>query len=201
MSLPAILRRPLRPVFLLCDVQERFRPLIHGFQAVVHSSATLLKVARALSLPVLATEQYPKALGATCAELLPLLPSPAIAKMQFAMTVPELDSALPADYDSAVLFGIETHVCIQQTALELLRRGKQVLVPVDACSSQRVGDRSAALRLLAAAGANVTSVESAIFTIVGSADHPRFKDVSKIVKEHFARAKEDSVLGGLDNVQ
>lgn len=199
MSSP-LLRVPLRPVFLLCDVQERFRPLIHRFPAVVHGAGTLLKVAAALGRPAVATEQYPKALGPTCAELQPLLAAPrvggvAFAKMSFGMMTPEVDAHLAArcaaaadaaagDYDCAVLFGIEAHVCIQQTALELLRRGKQVLIAADATSSQRVGDRAQALSLLLAAGASVSTVESIVMTLIQTADHPNFKELSKLLAAH-----------------
>ena len=197
MAASPLLRVPLRPVFLLCDVQERFRSLIHRFPAVVHGAGTLLKVAAALGRPAVATEQYPKALGPTCAELLPLLAAPrvggaAFAKMSFGMMTPEVDAHLAArcgaeaDYDCAVLFGIEAHVCIQQTALELLRRGKQVLIAADATSSQRVGDRAQALSLLLAAGASVSTVESIVMTLIQTADHPHFKELSKLLMAHNA---------------
>ena len=214
-----LLRVPLRPVFLLCDVQERFRPLILHFPAVLHGAATLLKVAAVLGRPAVATEQYPKALGPTCAELVPLLTAPrvggvALPKMSFGMMTPEVDAHLAArcgsggseaaagagsgagaaagpvvgveGYDCAVLFGIEAHVCIQQTALELLRRGKQVLIAADATSSQRAGDRSQALRTLLAAGASVSTVESIVMTLIQTADHPNFKELSKLLVAHNA---------------
>ena len=196
MSSP-LLRVPLRPVFLLCDVQERFRPLILGFPAVVHGASTLLKVAAVLGRPAIATEQYPKALGATVAELAPLLAAPrvggaALPKMSFGMMTPEVDAHLAArcaadgDYDCAVLFGIEAHVCIQQTALELLRRGKQVLIAADATSSQRAGDRAQALRLLLAAGAGVSTTESIVMSLLQTADHANFKEISKLLVAHNA---------------
>ena len=193
-----LLRSPLRPVFLLCDVQERFRPLILRYPAVLHGAGFMLRLAAALERPVAATEQYPKALGASCAELQPLLAgagaAPRVAvfpKMLFSMLTPEVDAHLAArcgaeGFDSAVLFGIEAHVCIQQTALELLRRGKQVLIAADATSSQRAGDRSAALQLLLAAGATVSTVESIAMSLIGGADHPKFKEVSKLLVAHNA---------------
>ncbi len=88
---------------------------------------------------------------------------------------------------AAVLFGIEAHVCVQQTALDLLAAGVPVVLPVDGVSSQRPGDREMALRLLERSGAVLTTTESLLFSIAGDAAAPSFKPLAKLVKEHNAR--------------
>jgi nicotinamidase-related amidase len=124
-------------VFLLCDIQERFRPLIHRFPTVIQTAKTLTQVARILDIPVVATEQYPKALKHTVEELQPFLASEGnkagfvttFPKMKFSMleqpVMYHIESLRP-NFSSAVLYGIETHVCVQQTAMELLDEGVQV---------------------------------------------------------------------------
>ena len=99
-----------------------------------------------------------------------------------------------------MLFGIETHVCVQQTCFDLLREGKQVFVVADACSSQRLGDRAIALRHMQSAGAFITTTESVMLTLIGGADHPDFKVVSRLLKDHNAAAVERGETGSLDFV-
>jgi hypothetical protein len=124
-----------------------------------------------------------------------LLPNVSLSeKMKFSMMTERVQAdmarmAHPASVESAVLFGIEAHVCIQQTALELLGAGKRVFLPIDGVSSQRRGDREVALRLLESAGATLTTSESLLFMLLGTAEHPKFKDVSKLlVKANAATA-------------
>lgn len=191
---------PDRSVFLLCDIQERFRTLIHRFPTVVHSAKTLTQAARILDIPVVATEQYPKAFKATVEELQPyLVPNAGDAgaavfeKMKFSMLEDKVQAHLTQvrpQLDSAILYGIETHVCVQQTALELLDQGKDVYVVVDGVSSQRPGDRTIALQLLSSAGAVLTTTESLLFGLMGTARHPRFKEVSKLLVEHNVNMKK-----------
>ncbi|KAH9252208.1 hypothetical protein BASA81_009800 [Batrachochytrium salamandrivorans] len=180
---------PQSSVLLVCDVQERFRDVIHQFPAVVRASKFLVDGCLALQVPVVATEQYPKALGATVAEL--GQPFPRFAKMTFSMVVPELEAAVGAGKQDYILCGIEAQVCVLQTALDLLERGKTVHVVVDAVSSSRALDRAVALQRLQAAGALLTSAESVLFQLLGSAQHPAFKQVSALAKEY---GKQPSTL-------
>lgn len=120
-------------------------------------------------------------------------------KKQFSMVTEEVwkDALEPAVREDAakpdarplcaVLFGIEAHVCVQQTALQMMANGYRVLIPVDGVSSQRPGDREIALELLARSGAHLTSTESLLYTLIGTADHPSFKELSKLVQEHNAK--------------
>jgi hypothetical protein len=152
-----------------------------------------------LDLPVVFTEQYPKAFKHTVPELLPFTEGvPVFEKKQFSMLTPEVEEHLKGlglnmgdseveaveDESHVVLFGIEAHVCVKQTTLDLLERGVNVHLVGDAVSSQRPLDRSLAMFALTGAGAAITSVESLMFELVQSADHPKFKDISKRVIEH-----------------
>ena len=170
-------RRIEKTVLLVCVIQERFRPLIFRFPAVVRSARALLSGAAALGVNVITTEQNPAKLGATIAELAPLISSPIIPKMTFSM-IPVLPKTMP--FSHAIICGIETHVCIAQTVADLLARGIKVSVVVDGVSSQRQGDRAVALASFAASGVTLTTTEAALFWLLEDASHPKFKEVQRI---------------------
>ena len=94
--------------------------------------------------------------------------------------------------ESVILCGIETHICVLQTALELLAQGIEVHIPIDAVSSVRSFDRTVALKRLEASGAIMTTSETVLFQLMGDSKHPKFRTVSKLVKEHgqFSRNHE-----------
>ena len=154
--------KPERCVFLLCDVQERFRSLITKFDAVVNGAHRMLGACNELRIPVLVTEQYPKALGHTCAELDVAGENTRVfEKVCFSMLSDEVSAALAErTFDDAIIVGLEAHVCVQQTTLDLLGMGKRVHLCVDAISSQTAIDRSAGLHRLASSGAIVTTTEA-----------------------------------------
>lgn len=171
----------------VCDLQSRFRPIIHAFPTVLRSANTFIKIASIVDMPIYVTEQNPAKLGATCEEITESLKesktTQVVAKMRFSM----VDSSALTFLEgrtSVILCGIETHVCIQQTAFDLLARGLNVIIPVEAVSSQRVEDRNASLRLLLARGATITTVESAVMTMLETADHPSFRQVMKVMLAH-----------------
>lgn len=182
---------------LICDVQERFRGVIPSFPAVVHAATTLYDFAGLLDIPTLLTEQYPKALGHTVAELAPIPSARAtvVEKTRFSMLVPATDAALAAApaRTSVLLVGLETHICVAQTAEGLLRRGYAVHLVVDGIASQRRGDREVALGRLRDAGAVVTTAEAAMYELLGDKGHPAFKAALAIVK----RPRPAEALEGL----
>lgn len=151
----------------LCDLQEKFRPNIQYFDAIVDVSSRLLKTASILQLPVVVTEQYPKGLGRTVAEL-GLADHPSVVpveKTQFSMLTSDVLAKLKADHPtvkSIVLCGIEAHVCVQGTALQALQDGFEVHIVVDGCSSRTMVDRMFAFERMKAAGAWLTTSESVI---------------------------------------
>ena len=176
--------KPETSVFLLCDVQERFRAGIHKFATVVTGAQRLIRAGNELSVPVVVTEQYPKGLGHTVEELDISKAACVVAKTDFSMIVPEVTAKLnelkPTD---AIIVGLEAHVCVQQTTLDLLESGYTVHLCVDAVSSQTVTDRACGLHRAAAAGAFLTTTESVLFELIRSKDHASFKAISTAIKE------------------
>jgi nicotinamidase-related amidase len=172
-------------VVLVCDVQTRFRPLVFGCESLIASAAFLLQCAALLECPVIATEQAPEKLGPTVPELAGLLTGAPIAKTSFSMVTPEVRSRLDAmSAKVAIVVGLETHVCVLQTAQDLVHLGIKPYVVVDAVSSMRRFERAVALRRLQAVGAVLTTAESIIFELLGSAEHPHFRAISKLTRDH-----------------
>jgi len=183
-----------KSALLICDVQERFRDNIYKMDSVIDGAIRLTKGAQALNMPVLVTEQYPKALGNTVAELKEVLPegSLVVAKTKFSMAVDEIVGRLQElpQVKQLLLTGLETHVCILQTTLDMIEQGYEVHIIADACSSLRPGDRSVALQRLVQAGALLSTQEMALFQLAGHSKHPAFKVISALAKE----ARPESAL-------
>lgn len=187
---------PQTTVFLSCDLQQRFQSLIWGMGAVVQSAKILHQAARVMGVPVVATEQYPKAFGHTLAEVELPQGSPVFEKTQFSMLIPEVEEHL-SGRTAVVLYGIEAHVCVLQTALELRERGFDVYIPLDGVSSQRPLDRQAAIERMRQAGCKITSTESVLFELMGSTQYPHFKAVSAILKANPRGGIQDSLVSPL----
>jgi len=173
-----------RSVFFLCDVQDRFRTTIDKFEHVIATSAFMCKAAKALGMPVVVTEQYPKALKHTCSEI-DIEGFQVFEKTKFSMLTPEVEQHLKTlgeERKTAVLFGIEGHVCVYQTTLDLLERGWQVHLVIDGISSSRSTFRETALERLKTAGAFLTSSECVLFDLMRDTSHPKFKEVSGLIK-------------------
>ena len=172
---------PERAVLVVVDVQEAFRPAIDGFDAVVEACAALIQGARALDLPIIVTEQYPQGLGDTVPELLEYLDGvERLPKTVFAAT--QADGFSLGGRDQAILCGVEAHVCVSQTALDLLGAGATVHVAADAVSSRTADNRAIGLRRMEEAGATTSSTEMALFELVGAAGSEAFKTIQRLVK-------------------
>jgi nicotinamidase-related amidase len=169
---------------LVVDVQEKLIRLIPGARRIEWNIARLVRGAKILQVPVLATEQYPKGLGPTTAELAALL-GPVPAKIGFScLSCGEIVDRLAADDRPKVLLaGIESHVCIQQTALDLLASGRSVYVAVDAVGSRFAIDAQIALQRMQSSGATLTTTEAALFEWCEAAGTPEFKQISAMVRE------------------
>lgn len=172
---------------LVIDVQQKLLALVPDGATLLRNVGFLVDGARLLDIQLHVTEQYPKGLGPTVPELSGRLPKP-VEKVAFSCcAIPELAEALHREARSkVVLAGIETHVCIQQTALDLIARGFQVFVPADAVASRYSLDHETALRRMEQAGAVITTSEAAVFEWTGAADCPRFKEVSRLVRGRMA---------------
>ena len=171
---------------LLVDIQERFRPAISGMGGVIRRSCILVQAAKRLGVPVFATEQYPKALGATVEEIRGLLPDPAsvFPKMCFSAAGCEpLFARLKASgRGQVVLCGVEAHVCVLQTALELQVAGYAVHVVDDAVASRAESDREAALHRMVRHGADRVTTEMVVFEWLRQAGTPEFKELRALIK-------------------
>jgi nicotinamidase-related amidase len=173
---------------LVVDVQEKLISRILDRERVVTNAARLVKAAERLHVPVWATEQYPKGLGATVPELAALIPNrPAKTCFQCCAVPQLLEQLYGRKIRHVTLAGIEAHVCIAQTAIELLRLGFRVQVPADAVGSRHLIDWEFALRRLEHAGAVVSTTEAVLFEWVETADHPEFKAISEQIKQSDQR--------------
>jgi nicotinamidase-related amidase len=168
---------------LVIDVQEKINAVMAD-QEHMPRITVLVDACSALGVPVIATEQYPKGLGSTVRGLANCLLDTPISKDTFSCArEPAVRSTLEAvGRRQVIVTGIETHVCVLQTAIDLGRAGYEVHVPHDAVNSRRVADREWALRRMQAAGAVITSTESALFELLERCDTEDFRTVAKMVK-------------------
>ncbi len=166
-----------RATLVVVDVQEGFRPYLR-FAAVASACAKLLQAARILELPRLVTEQYPRGLGATAPEV-GLQDEQPIEKTVFSAA--RADGFDLGGRDQAIVCGIETHVCVSQTVHDLLAQGVEVHVPADAVGSRHEIDYDRGLERLERAGAVVSTVEAALFELLGRAGTPEFKAVQRLI--------------------
>jgi nicotinamidase-related amidase len=174
-----------RAALVVVDVQEAFRPAVLDFDKVVSNVGVLVQGARALGLPVLVTEQYPQGLGATVPEVARHLDAvEPIEKVCFSAADSERFGAALADSgrEQVLLCGIESHVCVSQTADDLLAEGREVHVARDAVSSRTAQNRELGLQKMERAGAVITSVEAALFELLRAAGTPEFKEIQRLVK-------------------
>ena len=171
---------------IVVDVQEGFRPVIDAFDDMARNVGILAEGFGILGRPVLVSEQYPKGLGRTVAEVEERLPAftERVEKVRFsACGVPDFDKALRrARCTRWVVCGIETHVCVNQTVLDLIARDYAVYVAEDAVSSRALANRAIGLDKMRAAGAHTTSAEMALFEMLEQAGGDEFKAISKLVR-------------------
>jgi nicotinamidase-related amidase len=171
---------------LVIDVQDRLLPLIPDRDALVRNIAFLIDGAGMLDVPVFATEQYPKGLGPTTAELARRLPErPEKLTFSCCGSAAVTDALARSGRRNVVAVGMETHVCVMQTVLDLLNRDYRVFVPVDAVAGRGALDHDVALRRLERAGAVLTTCEATLFEWLGTAAHPRFKQVSQLIQQRM----------------
>jgi len=179
-----------KTVLLVCDIQDNFRNLIIDFGSVVHGSLFMIKACQTLGIPIIATEQKPfkptvseldlKSNNITCYQ-----------KSKFSMLVDSVRQTLQQLNSKTIyLVGLEAHVCVLQTTLDLLRDGYKVFLVADCISSQHMADRNVAFQRMKRAGAILTTAESAVYELMGDASHPKFKDVLQYTKQYTAFKNE-----------
>jgi nicotinamidase-related amidase len=182
-----------RASLLIIDVQEKLYPACQDPEQIMANCCFLVTCANRLGVPVVVTEQYPKGLGPTAKPILDLVEKPGdvadggnvVAKVAF--------SAIPADgfiekmeenpgRDQVVVAGMETHVCVLQTVIELLERGREVYVVADAVTSRSMADKIVGLERMRDAGARIVTRESVMFEWLRVAGTPEFKELSALIK-------------------
>lgn len=171
---------------LVIDVQERLMPVIRRQEEVVSDIVRLIRGMQILGIPVLATEQYPKGLGKTVPEIAGALGEEQVywEKITFsAFRDPAIRQAVrDTGRTQVILAGVETHVCVMQTARDLLEAGLHPVLPADCVSSRRKQDRKMALRRMEREGVLVTTSEALLFELLDVAGTPEFKEISRLLK-------------------
>ena len=170
-----------RSTLLVIDMQEKTVPLVMDPATLVENAASLVRAAQRLEVPVAATEHCAKNAGATVAAIRALLPTQAIgAKSRFSAVSAQCLDALPgADRPQVVICGVEAHVAVLQTALELAEDGREVYVVADCVASRREADRELALARLRQDGVRVVSREMVVCEWLSESKHPLAKDVAR----------------------
>ena len=170
---------------VVVDVQGKLAQLMYDNQTLFKNIEILIKAARALSIPVIWCQQVPEALGPTIPQIAEFLSGDQpINKSSFSCCGDEqfIDRLNTLNRSNIILCGIETHVCIYQTALDLLAKGKHVTVVADAVSSRTLENKQLALNRMKLKGVDISSVEMTLFELLGTAKHPQFRDIAKLVK-------------------
>jgi len=176
---------PNRAFLLVVDLQETYRTKLFEWERTTERARVLIRAAALLEIPVLYTEQYPAGLGPTAAEMSEALgEAPRFEKRTMsALGAPGLPEHLAGlGRRQAIVCGIETHACINQTVHDLLDQGFDVHLPADALSSRREFDHLQAHAKLLASGAIGGSVEGIVLECLQGADHPAFKSVQALLK-------------------
>jgi nicotinamidase-related amidase len=171
---------------VIIDVQVKLCGVMSAtdMQAVANNCRRLIQAANLLAVPVLVTEQYPQGLGETIVDIAQHLGNvKPIAKTAFsACGEPVFKAKLQRDKAQIILVGMEAHICVMQTALDLIAQGKQVFVIEDAIISRNAANKSNAIARLASAGCIVTNTESVLYEWLGDAKHEAFKAISALIK-------------------
>ena len=170
---------------LIIDIQERLVGALEK-NVIVENAVKIASAAKALEIPVLLTEQYPKGLGHTVPQLQEALPegSEVVEKTYFNALLEDgmLDKIKSYNKKQIVIFGIETHICVLQTAHDLMKAGFEVYVLKDACASRNKSEYKTGLELLKQYGAKVTCLEITLFEWLKTSKNPKFKEVQALIK-------------------
>jgi len=186
-SMSKYIFEPQETLLLVIDIQERLHQAMEeGFKsAYVRNSNILIRTAQAFDMPVIVSEQYPRGLGKTIPEIEAALgPNPRLEKLHFSCW---REQAIRAAIEitgrkSVIVIGIETHVCVLQTVMDLLEAGYRPIVATDAVCSRSPSDRTTAIEAMSAAGAVAYSTESIAFMLLEKAGTPEFKQISPLFK-------------------
>jgi nicotinamidase-related amidase len=168
---------------IVIDIQEKLIPVIYEKEGVIENAIKLVNGFKVLGVPIFCTEQYPKGLGGTEPRLKEALANvEPVAKMSFSCAGDLSEQFKNEKIERVVLCGVESHVCVLQTALDLIANGFQVHIAADAVSSRRKFDYEIALERMRSNGAEITLTESVLFEMLEICGTDQFKAISRIVK-------------------
>lgn len=172
---------------IIIDVQEKLSPHIYRYNDILKKTLILIQGLQVLDIPILLNEQYPEGLGRTVPEIMAVLDatkSKTIEKVTFSACDNDESWNYLAQQNriSVLVFGVEAHVCVMQTVLDLLDNGMQPVVIADAIGSRSAYDRRQAIRRMRRAGAVITTTEAILFELCRSSKDPAFKAISQLVK-------------------
>ena len=177
--------KPEKAVLILVDVQDKLSAAMHEKEALIDSTVRIAKGAKILGVPILWTEQNPQGLGPTVPEVRAVLTEgEPVTKLSFSCCGEPrfMDAVEKLGRKQVIIGGIESHVCVYQTVADLLSRGFEVQVLADCVSSRTPANRDVGLEKCRQLGAGITSVETALFEMLGAAQGDKFKRMLKVVK-------------------
>jgi len=170
-----------RAALLVVDIQEAFRTVIPGADVIIARAQILARAASLLELPIIVSEQYPKGLGKTVAELDDALAAATVLE-KTTFSAAHAEGFSLAGRDQVIVCGTETHICVAQSVLDLLAADAEVWLACDALGSRSPDDRALAIQRLALAGAVPSSTESICFELMKDAKNPHFKEIQGLIK-------------------
>ena len=175
---------PIKNALLIIDIQEKILAPIHKKDSIIENIQKLLKAYQILDKNIFISEQNPLKLGKTVPSLLPKVSFNKIQKMDFSLASSKelLDELDNKKITNLIVCGFETHICIQQSVLELLLKGYEVLVISDAMGSRNNLDHEISLQRMLHEGAIITTTESIIFDICKTSDRKEFKEIKNLIK-------------------
>lgn len=174
-----------KTILVIVDVQQKLTNVMHDKEKMVRQLSKLIEGIKVLQVPIILTEQNPDGLGVTISEIKTLLPNVnPLPKMSFSCLGEEafLSRLKESGRNQAILTGIEAHVCVYQTAMDLAGSGYDVQVVSDCISSRTQANKELALKKMCDAGIGISSVEMMLFELLKKADDPKFKPIARIIK-------------------
>mmetsp|Transcript_5883 Transcript_5883/g.4193 ORF Transcript_5883/g.4193 Transcript_5883/m.4193 type:complete len:186 (+) Transcript_5883:45-602(+) len=167
-----------------CDLQVKLGHLMIGYDTVIHNSVRLIRASKVLSMPLISTKMVnfgpidPK-ITSEYHENVKVFEKSLFTMME----APVMEHLKSLNKNHVILYGAETHICIKQTAIDLINAGFQVTVVVDAITSMNHHDRLVGIQALIQIGANITTVQSLVFELLRSSKHPKFKSMLSVIKD------------------
>ena len=175
-------------IFVMIDIQEKFFTVIDNINEVIENATILNKASEILNIPLVITEQYPKGLGITIKNIFQPEKSIKLEKTLFSIFNSGFESILEnykeknGEKPVLVLYGIETHICVTQSVLDAIKKAYHVIIVADAVSSRKAYSKEIALKLFSDKGVEIVTTEMLLFRFLKDAKHPKFKEISNLIK-------------------